>query len=217
MAANGTVGRGEVKNGLARFLRHRHQAPVVLDGGEVVLLVLRRRCGVRSFAIAAQVAGVCFRHSIDPFVIRSDGTAQDDAVLLHYIPCGLHGPIRQWKVRLRPVIPPPPPVLPPLIQRRSEIAQALERKQVGAQRNDEVIGGNQCGAIDCAEIGADVDQDDRGVLMRGSGLHDGREGRQKAEGAIQLASTQCVKPMLTTARLQIWPAPNRRVSGSAQR
>ena len=64
-------------------------------------------------------------------------------VLLHYIPCGLHGPIRQWKVRLRPVIPPPLPVLPPPIQRRPEIAQALERKQVGAQRNDDVIGGNQ--------------------------------------------------------------------------
>ena len=36
MAANGSVGRGEVKNGLARFLRHRHQALVVLDSGTML-------------------------------------------------------------------------------------------------------------------------------------------------------------------------------------
>ena len=160
MATNGTIGRGEVKNGLACFLSHRYQAPVVLDGSKGVFFILCRCLGVRSFVIVAQVASVFFRHAIDPFVIRHHGAIQTDAVLLHYIADGLHCPIRQWKVWLRPVIPSPLPILSPPIQRRAEVAQTLKRKQVSTQRNDDVITGNQRGTIDRTKIGADVGQDD---------------------------------------------------------
>ena len=104
------------------------------------------------------------------------------------------------------------PVSPPLIQRWAKIAQTLERKQVGAQRNDNVIGGDQGRAIDSAQVGPDIGQNNIGVHLPCPGLHDGRERGQNTEGAEQLArvGTQCIGPF---RRQGVFKSGQRQIAG----
>ena len=97
----------------------------MLDSGEDVFFILCRGRGVRSFVVA-QVAGVFLRQS-DSSTCHTplrEGSGGRRAVEPHSL--RVASSLRQQKVRLRAIVLSRLPVRPPLIQRRAEIAKALE-------------------------------------------------------------------------------------------
>ena len=56
-------------------------------------------------------------------------------------------------------------------------------------------GSDQCGAINRAEIGADIGQDDRCSARLRSGLHHGPERRQDAEWSVEVVGAERIGPL----------------------
>ncbi|MDW8478608.1 MAG: hypothetical protein RML12_00335 [Xanthomonadales bacterium] len=92
--------------------------------------------------------------------------------------------LRQIELRVRVPRPQLRPARPPRAQGRPEVAQALQRKQVRAERNDDEIAGDQRRAVDRPEIRSHVDQDPvRAHLLR-SLAHGAVKGGHDAERGL---------------------------------
>ena len=90
-------------------------------------------------------------------------------------------------------MPPLGPFLPPATQGRPEIPQALQRVKVRSQRDDDVLGGDQRGAVDRAEIRPDVDENNAGVAFQRSLLDDPPDGRKHTESTRLAVET--IRPL----------------------
>ena len=114
MAATGSVRGRQLEDGLAGLLPHRNQAPVMLDGGEPVR-ILRRRKGIGVLLFTQQISRIFFRHTVDP-LIGLYGPVQADAVLLNHIAYRQsYSRSGKGKLWLLPVVGPLFPFRPPVL------------------------------------------------------------------------------------------------------
>lgn len=113
--------------------------------------------GGRSIQNAAGVRG---RDPLDPAVVGRHRAVQAHPVLLDDVADRTHRTGGQIKFEARPVLPALVSVASPVPEGRPQIAQTLEREEVGAERYDEGIGRDESGTVDGTEAGPDVDQDD---------------------------------------------------------
>ena len=75
------------------------------------------------------------------------------------------------------------PTLSPGAQRRPEVYETLQGKQVRPERDNHEVGTDEGGSVDRPEIGAEIDEDHVGPVLITRPLHEPPEGRHDAEGA----------------------------------
>ena len=115
-------------------------------------------------------------------------------MLLHDVADGAHVPLRQRDCGGLPVPAPRLPIRSPPPQGRAEIAQPLPRKQIGRERYDHEVAGDERGAIHRAQTGAHVDQYGLRLTRSRAGLNDLPEGGGHPERPVQVRAAQTIGP-----------------------
>ena len=133
------------------MLESRKAIGVVIDERRVRLSFVQHEVAVRT------------RNAVHPALVRFRRTVQahrvlhDDISNRHHFAAG-HVEIGHG-VALHSLRPLPPPTA----QRRSEIAESLNGVEIGRQGHDHVVRRHQRGSIECAEIRADVYENEVGL------------------------------------------------------
>src|SRR5262245_12591411 len=118
MSTERTVGRLKIEDGLARFVGQRHQAAVVLELGEAVLVV---RHGRGQLVDVQNRGPVHLRYPRHPPLVCLNRSAESDAVAEKHVAGRLHAPLWQGELRVRRVLEPGRPFSSPGTQRWSEV------------------------------------------------------------------------------------------------
>jgi len=144
MRTDGAVCRLQQEHGKVRFLRHGPERAVVLQVRQTVRVLLRRH---GRWIASRHSIRILRRDLVDPSAIRLNGSGETDGMPHDDIAERLH--VARWQFdiqRFRFTAHAPLPGLSPIPERRPHVSQPLQGKQVGSQRYDDMIAGDQGGA-----------------------------------------------------------------------
>ena len=153
VCADGAIRGFKEEHRFARFHCHRHEAAVVLELGEAIRIGVHLNLGAVGFIKHRDT--VFARDAPHPAVESLDRMAVLGEVLHEDIAGWIHGAPWKTQVRCRVFGEPFIPLRSPASQRGAEFTQSLHGKEIGGERNDDVIGGNEDGPVDGAEVWAD--------------------------------------------------------------
>ncbi len=128
------------------------------------------RC--RTSCLRKNIFQIRSRYSLDPSLVRSNRTPFSLYMLHDNIPCWCHCAGGKWNVQVVWFLSPPLfPARTPRSQGRTKVFETLKRIEVGSQRGDYVVCGNQGRAVDRPKIWSYVNQNNIRTNLLGSRIN----------------------------------------------